>query len=244
MDVRLLATIVLIGGFFVLMMLRVPITFALLIATLGSALVSGTNLSVMVNQMVQGANSFSLLAIPFFILMGEIMAEGGMSEKIVDLANVAVGRFRGGLAYVNVIDSMFFGGISGSAVADVSSLGSIVIPMMKKQGYKPEFAVGLTGDGLPGRADPAQPQHGHLCVGGGRQCHGWQYVDRRPAARHRAGPWFDDLVLFHGQPLQLPGWHGGKLQRQGGKDFAQCPCTDVDLRYHHGRRGCRHFYGN
>lgn len=144
MDTSLLATIILIGGFFVLMMIRVPVTFALLIATLGSALVSGTNLSVMVNQMVQGANNFSLLAIPFFILMGEIMSEGGLSEKIVDLANLAVGRFKGGLAYVNVLDSMFFGGISGSAVADVSSLGSIVIPMMKKQGYQAEFSVGLT----------------------------------------------------------------------------------------------------
>ena len=139
MDVSLLATIVLIGGFFLLMLLRVPITFALLISTLSSALISGTNLSVMVNQMVQGANNFSLLAIPFFILMGEIMNEGGISEKIVDLANLVVGRFRGGLAYVNVLDSMFFGGLSGSAVADVSSLGSIVIPMKNKQGYKPEF---------------------------------------------------------------------------------------------------------
>ena len=72
------------------------------------------------------------------------MAEGGMSDKIVEFAKLAVGRFRGGLAYVNVMDSMFFGGISGSAVADVSSLGSIVVPMMKKQGYKAEFAVGLT----------------------------------------------------------------------------------------------------
>ncbi|HHX21452.1 MAG TPA: TRAP transporter large permease subunit, partial [Clostridiales bacterium] len=87
MDVSLLATIVLIGGFFLLLLLRVPITFAMLIATLSSALISGTNLSVMVNQMVQGANNFSLLAIPFFILMGEIMSEGGISEKIVDLAN-------------------------------------------------------------------------------------------------------------------------------------------------------------
>lgn len=144
MDTAALATLILIGGFFLLMMLRVPITFSLLLATIGSALVSGTKLSVLVNQMVQGANNFSLLAIPFFILMGEIMAEGGLSEKIVDLANLAVGRLRGGLAYVNVLDSMFFGGISGSAVADVSSLGSIVIPMMKKQGYKAEFAVGLT----------------------------------------------------------------------------------------------------
>ena len=138
------ATLVLLGAFFVVMMLSVPITFSLLLSTLGSALISGTNLSVMVRQMVDGADNFALLAIPFFILMGEIMAEGGMSDKIVEFAKLAVGRFRGGLAYVNVMDSMFFGGISGSAVADVSSLGSIVVPMMKKQGYKAEFAVGLT----------------------------------------------------------------------------------------------------
>ncbi len=144
MDASTLATIVLLGGFFFLMFLRIPVTFSLLIATLVSALISGTNLSVMVNSMVLGANNVQLLAIPFFIIMGDIMAAGGMSDKIVALANMAVGRLRGGLAYVNVLDSMFFGGISGSAVADVSSLGSIVIPMMKKQGYKPEFAVGLT----------------------------------------------------------------------------------------------------
>lgn len=144
MNTATLATIILIGGFFLLMLLRVPITFALLISTLASAVVGGTNLSVMVNSMVTGANNFALLAIPFFILMGEIMAEGGMSEKIIDLTNLVVGRFRGGLAYINVMSSMLFGGISGSAVADVSSLGSVVIPMMKKQGYKAEFAVGLT----------------------------------------------------------------------------------------------------
>ena len=144
MTTAALATLILIGGFFFLMFLRIPVTFSLLIATLLSAFVSGTNLSVMVNSMVLGANNVQLLAIPFFIIMGDIMAAGGMSDKIVALANMAVGRLRGGLAYVNVLDSMFFGGISGSAVADVSSLGSIVVPMMKKQGYKPEFAVGLT----------------------------------------------------------------------------------------------------
>ncbi len=144
MTTATLATIVLLGGFVVLLLLRVPITFALLMSTLASALINGTNLSVMVRQLIDGVNNFSLLAIPFFILMGEFMSAGGISEKIVDLANLLVGRFRGGLAYVNVIDSMFFGGISGSAVADVSSLGSVVIPMMVKQGYSPEFSVGLT----------------------------------------------------------------------------------------------------
>ena len=138
------AGIVLIGGFAVLMLLKVPVSFAMMLSTLGSAWIMGTNFSVMIRQLMDGANNFSLLSIPFFIVMGEFMGTGGISEKIVNLANLAVGRFRGGLAYVNVLDSMFFGGISGSAVADVSSLGSMVIPMMKKQGYDEDFAVGLT----------------------------------------------------------------------------------------------------
>ena len=144
MSTAAFATLTLLGGFFLLMFLRVPVTFALLLATLGSALINGTSLTTMVRMMIDGVSNFSLLAIPFFILMGEIMAAGKVSDKIIDLANLVVGRFRGGLAYVNVISSTFFGGISGSAVADVSSLGSVVIPMMKKQGYDDEFSVGLT----------------------------------------------------------------------------------------------------
>ena len=144
MTTATLAAIVLIGGFIALMLMRVPVSFAMLLSTLGCALVTGTNFSVLVRQMVDGVNNFSLLSIPFFILMGEIMGAGGISDKIIDLANLAVGRFRGGLAYVNCLSSMFFGGISGSAVADVSSLGSVVIPMMVKQGYTEDFSVGLT----------------------------------------------------------------------------------------------------
>ena len=141
---EMLAGIVLIGGFALMLAAKIPVSFAMLLSTLASALITGTNFSVLVRQMVDGANNFSLLSIPFFIVMGEFMSAGGISEKIVSLANLAVGRFRGGLAYVNVLDSMFFGGISGSAVADVSSLGTIVIPMMKDQGYDEDFAVGLT----------------------------------------------------------------------------------------------------
>ena len=144
MTTSALAIIVLIGGFFLLLMIRVPISFAMLLSTLGCALITGTSLTIIVQQMISGVNNFSLLAIPFFILMGEFMSEGGISEKIVDFATLIVGRFRGGLAYVNCLDSMFFGGISGSAVADVSSLGSVVVPMMVKQGYTPDFSVGLT----------------------------------------------------------------------------------------------------
>ncbi len=149
MSMELLAGIILIGGFFLLMMVKVPVTFAMLISTFCSMLVVGTYLpsvapTTMIRMMIDGVSNFTMLAIPFFIVMGEIMAVGQISDKIVDLANLAVGRFRGGLAYVNCLDSMFFGGISGSAVADVSSLGSVVIPMMEKQGYNREFSVGLT----------------------------------------------------------------------------------------------------
>ncbi len=134
----------LLGGFAVLLALRVPVTFCLLFATLLSAWSNGTNLSVMVRQLIDGVNNFSLLAIPFFILMGEFMSAGGVSDKIIDFTNLIVGRFKGGFAYVNVLSSMMFGGISGSAVADVSSLGPVVIPIMVKQGYSKEFSVSLT----------------------------------------------------------------------------------------------------
>jgi tripartite ATP-independent transporter DctM subunit len=136
--------ILLLGIFGILVILRVPITFCLAV----SAIITGTYLHVpleaIVKVMADGVMNFSLLAIPFFIIMGEVMNEGGIAQRIVNLANLFVGRLPGGLALVNVMDSMFFGGISGSAVADVSSLGSIVIPMMKKQGYDEEFSVGLT----------------------------------------------------------------------------------------------------
>lgn len=144
MSTSFLAGFVLIGGFILLMLCKIPVSFAMLTSTLGACLITGTNFSDIIRQMMDGANNFSLLSIPFFIVMGEFMSAGGISEKIVNLANLAVGRFRGGLAYVNVLDSMFFGGISGSAVADVSSLGTIVIPMMVRQGYDEDFAVGLT----------------------------------------------------------------------------------------------------
>ena len=94
MTTTTLATIVLLGGFILLLMHKVPVTFALLLSTLGSALVNGTNLTVMVRMMNDGVSNFALLAIPFFILMGEIMSEGEVSDKIIDLANLIVGRYK------------------------------------------------------------------------------------------------------------------------------------------------------
>ena len=164
MTTTTLASIVLLGGFIVLMLLKVPVSFSLLISTIASALifksqmiaalVASGNMSFVsalviqlqdvVTNMVKGVDSFSLLSIPFFILAGEIMGTGGISERLIAFANLLVGWLPGGLAIVNCVASMLFGGISGSAVADVSSLGTMLIPMMKKQGYDDDFAVGIT----------------------------------------------------------------------------------------------------
>ena len=144
MTTATLAGLVLIGGFVLLLLMRVPISFAMLLATLGSALVTGTNFSVLIRQMVDGANNFSLLSIPFFIVMGEFMSAGGISEKIVDLANLAVGRFRGGLAHVNVLASLVFSGMTGSAIADASGLGKLEIDAMRKEGYDDGFSCAIT----------------------------------------------------------------------------------------------------
>ncbi len=139
-----IATTILLGGFLLLLILRIPITFSLATASIATALYLKIPLMAIVQQMVQGVKSFSLLAIPFFIIAGEMMGRGGIAEKIINLANVLVGRIRGGLGMVNVVDSMFFGGISGSAVADVASTGTIIIPLMNKKGYDNDFSVAIT----------------------------------------------------------------------------------------------------
>ena len=136
--------LVLVVTFIGLLAIRVPVSFCLLLSSVFSALACGQGLSSLTQAMAKGVCDFNMLAIPFFIVMGEFMNVGHMSERVLDLANLLVGRFKGGLAYINVISSMMFGHLSGSAVADVSSLGSIVIPMMKKQGYTEDFSVGLT----------------------------------------------------------------------------------------------------
>ena len=138
------ASTILLGLFAVLLILRVPITFTLAISSIITAFYLNIPLLAIVQRMIQGVNSFSLLAIPFFILAGEIMSQGGISRRLIEFSNILVGRVRGGLAQVNVLASMFFGGISGSAVADVSSIGTMMIPMMKKKGYDADFSVGIT----------------------------------------------------------------------------------------------------
>jgi tripartite ATP-independent transporter DctM subunit len=138
------ATTILIGSFVILLLLKFPITFTLFISSVFTALYLNIPLLSIVQRTVSGVNSFSLLAIPFFILAGEIMGRGGISRRLVEFSNAIVGRVQGGLAQVNVLASMFFGGISGSAVADVSSIGTMLIPMMVDKGYDDDYSVAVT----------------------------------------------------------------------------------------------------
>ena len=141
------APAVLLGSFFVLLVLGVPVAYALGMAALAGAVYAGLPLEAIFLKVSDSVDDFALLAIPFFVFAGALMAEGGMARRLVAFANIFVGFMRGGLAMVNVLASMFFGGVSGSAVADTSSIGSIMIPMMKKQGYDDHFAVNLTISG-------------------------------------------------------------------------------------------------
>ena len=134
----------LLGTFGLLLVLGVPIAFGLGIASLVTVLIIGVPPLIVAQRMANGVNSTPLLAIPFFIMAGQLMAEGGIAGRLVDFARVLVGPIRGGLAMVNVVASMLFGGASGSAVGDVSANGSILIPMMKKKGYDTDFSVGIT----------------------------------------------------------------------------------------------------
>lgn len=135
---------ILVGTFFLLLLLRTPVAFALGIPTVLTAWYLDLPLMIVAQQMAKGLNSFSLMAIPFFILAGQLMGVGGISQRLIDMSNVFVGRIRGGLAMVNILASTFFGGISGSSVADTSSIGSILIPIMRKAGYDNDFSVAVT----------------------------------------------------------------------------------------------------
>jgi tripartite ATP-independent transporter DctM subunit len=135
---------VLIGSLFGLMIMGMPIAYSLGVAAIITSLYIGLPTEAVLLKVSDGVDDFALLAIPFFVFAGALMAEGGMARRLVAFANIFVGWLRGGLAMVNIVASMFFGGISGSAVADTSSIGSIMIPMMRKEGYSDHFSVNVT----------------------------------------------------------------------------------------------------
>lgn len=134
----------LLGGFVALLVLRIPIAFALGLSSLATTAYLGLPLLLLAQRMVNGLNTFTFLAVPFFILVGNIMTVGGVSDRLVRLADLLVGRLRGGLAQGNVVASTLFGGISGSSVADVASVGSFLIPAMTRAGYPPAFSTAVT----------------------------------------------------------------------------------------------------
>lgn len=144
MSQTTIATIILLGTFFLFLFMRMEILMSVLLSSVIAAAYIGVPLNLLVNRSVATLGSYSLLAVPLFIVAGEILSDGSLSEKIIEFVEACVGWLRGGLAMVNVMASTFFGGISGSPLADISSLGTVLIPMMKKQGYDEDFATDVT----------------------------------------------------------------------------------------------------
>ena len=131
-------------SFTALLILGVPVAFAIGLSSVATILAAGLPIAVVFQKMVGGMQVFSFLAIPFFIFAGELMLYGGIAERIIRFANSLVGHVRGGLGMSNVLGCTIFGGVAGSPMADVSAIGSVMIPLMKKQGYDTDYAVNVT----------------------------------------------------------------------------------------------------
>ena len=131
-------------SFTLLLLLGVPVAFAIGLSSVATILAAGLPVAIVFQKMVGGMQVFSFLAIPFFVFAGELMLYGGIAERIVRFANSLVGHVRGGLGMSNVIGCTLFGGVAGSPLADVSAMGSVMIPLMKKEGYHADYAVNVT----------------------------------------------------------------------------------------------------
>lgn len=132
------------GILIVLLVIGSPIAFAILLAAVGHVYTLPFNVSLVAQRIFSGLDSFSILAIPLFVLAGELMNESGITSRIINFANALVGHMKAGLAHVNIWASVIFAGLSGSAVADTSALGRVFIPTMEKEGYPRAFAAALT----------------------------------------------------------------------------------------------------
>ncbi|GAB2890471.1 TRAP transporter large permease [Uliginosibacterium flavum] len=141
---------VIMGTFFLLLAVGLPVAYTLGMTALVGAIYFTGDMSFLTTVMLKmgdGVNKFSLLAIPFFVLAGAIMAEGGIATRLINFASIFVGFIRGGLSLVNILASTFFGAISGSSVADTASIGSVMIPQMEKHGYPRDYAAAVTASG-------------------------------------------------------------------------------------------------
>jgi len=139
--------LILLGSLLALLLVGFPVAFAVGLSAFIGAWWIDLPLEAVVIQITNGINKFSLLTIPFFILAGAIMAEGGIARRLVNFAYIFVGFIRGGLSLVNIVASTFFGAISGSSVADTASIGSVMIPQMEEKGYPRDFAAAVTASG-------------------------------------------------------------------------------------------------
>lgn len=139
-----MALAILFAVFAVLLVLGAPVAVALILATIAAAVAAGLPPIVVGQQMAADISNVGLLAIPLFVFAGELMLRGGISERIIAFASSLVGRFRGGLAQVSVVASTLFGGVSGSAIADISAVGGTMIPQMANRGYDRDYAVSVT----------------------------------------------------------------------------------------------------
>ena len=137
---------VLLGSFALLLLIGTPIAFALGAATLAAVLYMDLPPVVVFQQLSSGMNVFSMLAIPFFVFAGDLMLRGQIADRLVALAAAMVGHLRGGLGQVNIVAATLFGGVSGSAVADASAVGGVMIPQMRARGYAPDYAVNITAN--------------------------------------------------------------------------------------------------
>ena len=137
--------IIILVSFFVLLFLGLPIAFIMGLVSAGVMIFNGDALALIPQRMFAGANSFSLLALPLFILAGNIMGEGGLTKRLMALANLVVGRFSGGLAMTSVVSCALFGAVSGSTIATSYAIGSVVVPEMKRQNYAEGFIASLIG---------------------------------------------------------------------------------------------------
>ena len=135
---------VLAATFTVLLLIGMPVAFAIGLSSIATILAAGLPTAVVFQKMVGGMQIFSFLAIPFFVFAGELMLYGGIADRIVRFANSLVGHVRGGLGMSNVIGCTLFGGVAGSPLADVSAMGSVMIPLMKREGYHADYAVNVT----------------------------------------------------------------------------------------------------
>ncbi len=131
-------------SFTVLLLLGVPVAFAIGLSSVATIVAAGLPTAIVFQKMVGGMQVFSFLAIPFFVFAGELMLYGGIAERIVKFANSLVGHVKGGLGMSNVLGCTIFGGVAGSPLADVSAIGSVMIPLMKKDGYDADYAVNVT----------------------------------------------------------------------------------------------------